>query len=206
LKGKEVIQMANTNQSGTTAASPGVKEAAPKGLRLETSLFLKGVSSAIPDGTSLLVAGQGMTKDALKTQLQAGLDLYEAVEARKRDLKTARQTLAQGLPAERKQVKDLKDALVAFFGRGSPVLAQFGIKEPGSRRPLTAQQLAMRAAKAMLTREARHTMGSRQKQSLHVQGTPTLVLGPDGATVTPAGTPVPTSSTVGTGGTKGAAQ
>jgi hypothetical protein len=198
--------MANTNQSGTPAASPGAKAAAPKGLDLDLSLFLKGVSSAIPDGTSLTVAGQSWTKDALKTWLQAGLDLHEAVEAKKRELKTARQTLAQGLPAERKLLKDLKDALVAFFGRGNPVLGQFGIKAPASRRPLTAQQLAMRAAKAKLTRVARHTLGSRQKQSLHVQGTPTLVIGPEGVTLTPAETPAPPSNTGGASGTKSGAQ
>jgi hypothetical protein len=198
--------MANTNQNGPTAASPGAKEAAPKGLAMEMSLFFKGVSSAIPDGSSLTVAGQSWTKDALKARLQVGVDLHDAVEAKKRELKTVRQTLAQGLPAERTLLKDLRDALVAFFGRGSPVLAQFGIKVPGSRRPLTAQQLAMRAAKAKLTRVARHTLGSRQKQSVHVQGTPTLVLGPEGVTLTPAEPPAPPSNTGGASGTKGAAQ
>jgi hypothetical protein len=197
--------MSGSNQTGGNAASPGAKQVSPKGFKMELTLYLKGLASAIPDGSSLLVAGQSWTKDALTTRLQAGLGLYDGVEIKKRDLKAARQTLAQGLPPERKLLKDVRDALVAFLGRGNPMLEQFGIRFHGGSRALTAQQLAMRAAKAKLTRAVRHTLGPKQRLALHVEGTPTLTLGPKGATVTPAGAPAPSSSTDGASGSKGAA-
>jgi hypothetical protein len=160
-------------------AGPGVKAATPKGLEAELSLLIKGVSTSVPDGSSLTVAGQSWTKQALVAELQQGLDLYQKVKDQVQALKETRQARSTGLPAIRKLAKGLRHALIGNFGQGSPMLEQFGIKTV-VRNPLTAEQLSLRAARARATRAARHTLGPRQKQAIRgvVTTTPTVASGP----------------------------
>ena len=159
--------------------NPGVKAATPKGLEAEVSLLIKGVSTSVPDGSSLTVAGQSWTKAALMAELQTGLDLYQKVKDQVQALKEDRQARSTGLPAIRKLAKALRHALIGTFGQGSPMLEQFGIKAV-VRNPLTAEQLSLRAARARATRVARHTLGTRQKQAIRgvVTTTPTVASGP----------------------------
>jgi len=160
-------------------ANPGVKAATPKGLEAELALLLKGVSSAVPDGATLMVASQNWTKAALMAELQDGLDLYQKVKDQVQALKEGRQARGNGLPAKRKLAKALRHAMIGTFGQGSPMLEQFGIKA-APRVPLTAEQLALRAARARATRVARLTLGPRQKQTIRgvVTATPRVASGP----------------------------
>lgn len=61
----------------------------------------------------------------------------------------------------------------AFLGESSGELLKFGFKPKGKRPPLTLEQKAAKAEKARRTREARHTMGPRQKAAIH--GSPDLL-------------------------------
>jgi hypothetical protein len=160
-------------------ANPGVKAATPKGLEAELTLLLKGVSTSVPDGSSLTVASQSWTKAALMAELQSGLDLYQTVKNEVQALKEGRQARSIGLPAKRKLARALKHAMIGTFGQGSPMLEQFGIKA-AVRNPLTAEQLSLRAARARATRAARHTLGPRQKQAIRgvVTTTPSVASGP----------------------------
>jgi hypothetical protein len=160
-------------------AGSGVKAATPKGLEAELSLLIKGVSASIPDGSSLMVAGQSWTKAALAAELQKGLDQYQNVKDQVQALKENRQARSTALPATRKLAKALRHALIGNFGQGSPMLEQFGIKT-AVRNPLTAEQLSLRAARARATRAARHTLGPRQKQAIRgvVATTPSVTSAP----------------------------
>src|SRR5450432_2469765 len=141
------------SQSGS-----GVKAATPKVLEAEIALLIKGVSASIPDGSSLTVATQSWTKEALVAELQKGLDLYQKVKDQVQALKQDRQTRSNGLQAIRKLAKDLRHALIGVFGHGSPMLEQFGIKV-AVPVPLTAEQQSLRVARLRATRAARHTLG-----------------------------------------------
>jgi hypothetical protein len=174
-------------------ASVGAKQSAPKGLELELTLMLKGLDSAIPDGASLVVAGTSTTKADIKTELQKGLGLFQMVRDEVRALRVARQTGSQGLVAARHYAKDLRATLEGFFGPRSPQLLQFGIKQRGVRRSLSAAELALAAAKAKATRALRHTMGARQKQSVRATGA-TLTLGGEAVNSSPV-TPASPAST-----------
>jgi hypothetical protein len=200
---KEVKNMnvVNANVGGRTSA--GVKESAPKGLELELTQMSKGIDSAIPDGSSLVVAGTSTAKADLKAELQKGLALYQVVRDEVRALQVGRQARSQGLPAVRQYTKNLRAALQGFFGPGNPLLLQFGIKQHGPKRTPTAAQLALRAAKARATRAMRHTMGARQKQSVRAAGA-TLTLGGEASTSSPAA-PASTGSSGGSSNTHGAA-
>jgi hypothetical protein len=194
-KRKEVNDMNEVNVN-VGSASVGAKEVAPKGLELELTLMLKGLDSAVPDGTSLVVAGNSTTKADIKTELQKGLGLFQMVRDEARSLQVARQTRSQGLVAVRHYAKDLRAALQGFFGPRNPQLQQFGIKQRGGTRALSSAQFALKAAKAKATRALRHTMGARQKQSIRATGA-TLTLGGEAVSSSPA---VPASP--GSSGTK----
>ncbi len=75
--------------------------------------------------------------------------------------------------------------LVTFIG-ATQTLADFGLAPPKARTPLTAQQLAARAAKAKATRTARGTTSKKQK--LAVKGDVT------GVVVTPVTAPTAATS------------
>jgi hypothetical protein len=184
-------------------ASTGAKQAAPKGLELELTLMLKGCDSAIPDGTSLVVAGSSTTKADIKAELQKGLGLFQVVRDEVRALKAGRQVRLQGMPAVRLYAENLKAALLGYFGPNNPQLGQFGIKQHGGSRTLTAAQLALRAAKAKATRAMRHTMGARQKQAVRAAGA-TLTLGGEAGSSSPAA-PASPGSSGGSSSTHGAA-
>jgi hypothetical protein len=104
----------------------------------------------------------------------------------------ARMQLKNASAANHRLYTQLKDAVIAFLGRGSPMLAQFGIKARGSRRALTAEQKVLRAARARATRAARHTMGSKQRAAVKSDGKLSLSVQTVGASNP---TPAPVAST-----------
>ena len=80
-------------------------------------------------------------------------------------------------------VSRTKQALKLMFADQITTLAEFGLKPPKPRTPLTTEQKAAAKAKAKATREARHTAGPKQKAKL------------TGATVAPAPSPSPEPAT-----------
>ena len=117
-------------------------------------------------------------------------------------LKTARQLRQLSAPKVRQGFLAMRDAIIAFYGRRSPVLQQFGIAPPKARQPLTTEQKAAKAAKAELTREKRHTMSRKQKQAIQTVGTPTITIGPEGKSVTAPGAPTATGNATNGGNAK----
>jgi hypothetical protein len=178
-------------------------QSATKGLELELTLMLKGLDSAIPDGASLVVAGTSTAKADIKTELQKWLGLFQMVRDETRALRVAHQTRSQGMVGAHAYAKNLKATIEGFFGPRNPELLQFGIKQRGARRPATAAENALRAAKAKATRALRHTMGARQKQSVRATGA-TLTLG-GGAVSSPPATPASPASPGASSSTNGPA-
>ena len=154
-------------------------------LELKIESALTGVLRVLPAGSGLSFDGVTLTQAQIAQKLQgfqpafhqvrsAKADYAAAVTARKADALDARQFLAQ-----------LRGVLVAFFGVGSPLLAQFGM--PAKKKTArTAQQKVLSAAKAKLTRKKRGTLGSKQKLAVKTLGTPHVSLGANGPTVTPS--------------------
>jgi hypothetical protein len=190
------MKMGNVSQSVKDHASAGVQQATPKGLEAELTLLLKGLDAVIPDGTSVTMAGKNLTKDALKAELQQGLDLFQAVHRQVGATKSSRLALSQALPQVRQEVRAFRDALVGLLGRGNPLLEQLGIRVHAGAIAMTAEQKALRVQKLRATRAARHTMGKRQRKS--VVGTLPA------ASTAPVAT-VPSSGNAGVSGSHGAA-
>jgi hypothetical protein len=167
-----------------------------KGFRDRLQQMLQGIETVVPDGSSLSTDSGLQTKAAIVAELTQVISVYKAVEAQQLAIVTARRQLKDASPADHRLYTQLKDAVIAFFGRGSPLLAQFGIKARSSVRPLTPEQKVLRAAKARATRAARHTMGARQKAAVKSDGKLTLSVQTEGASnpkpVPVAGPTVPT--------------
>jgi hypothetical protein len=87
--------------------------------------------------------------------------------------------------------------VLAAFANATQTLADFGLTPPKVRTPLTAQQLAVKAAKAKATRAARGTTSKKKKLAIkgNVTGViETPVTAPTAATPAAPGSPVPPAS------------
>jgi hypothetical protein len=165
-------------QSGATIV--GTK----KGLQAHLQQLLQGVEAVIPDGSSLPVGSGNESKADMVAELTQVLSVYMNAEARQiaainartqvKDARVADHALYTKLKdarvADHALYTKLKDAVIAYFGKGNPLLTQFGIKPRGKARVLTPEQKMLRTAKLRATRAARHTMGSRQKAAVKSDG------------------------------------
>ena len=137
-----------------------------------------GVEKILAQGSTLVVERSPQTPAQLADRLKGYLQLFADL----RDVKAqALQKVAafhQSMPEAHQYYMDLKTSLVAFFGRGSPELSQFGISV-APRRALTGEQKAIAHAKALNTRKVRHTLGRKQKLAQD-PAPKVLVLGSDG--------------------------
>ncbi len=87
----------------------------------------------------------------------------------RQSLKQALLALSAALPDARSLIAAIRVALVALFGKGNPVLENFGINAK-PRPKLTTEQLAARKAKSAATRALRGTQGTRKKASVKFLG------------------------------------
>jgi hypothetical protein len=119
--------------------------------------------------TPLVLAGTSYQPAALQAFLQTDVDANDAATTAKaswlqaaKDAKSTDQATDPVLTAIHSQVE-------AQYG-GAPnaetVRADFGYARK-TRQPLTAEQKAAAAAKRKATREARHTMGPKEKSKIH---------------------------------------
>jgi hypothetical protein len=179
--------MANNNGSSSTGSNvnPTAQKKAPKGLWLALTLLKQGVDSQIPGTAKLSVDGSTVTQAALSSELATDIAIFQSIADDQSQLKTAVAARAAAVPGLKARYASIIKAIENQFPAGSPVLAQFGIHPPKTRAKLTAQQLAVRAAKAALTRKARGTKGSKQKQAIQTIGTPTVTIAPGGTQVIP---------------------
>jgi hypothetical protein len=165
-----------------------------KGLRASLQQLLQGFEAVVPDGSSLPVGSGNEAKADVVAELTQVLSVYKNAEAQQLVAKAARTQVQNANGPDHALYTKLKDAVIAYFGKGNPLLTQFGIKPRAKARPMTPEQLVLRAAKARGTRAARHTMGSRQKAAVKFDGTLAVTVNPvdtSGPKVVPVVNPKP---------------
>jgi hypothetical protein len=157
--------------------------------------LIAGTKQHFASVASVAFAGATFTPVQIEASLQTLVDLRSAVDA-------ARATTTAKVAAERAQapsVRTFMSAYVTFvkatFGAQPDVLADFGLKPRKVTTPLTVAQKAEAKAKSQATREARHTMGPKQKKD--VKGTVTTIVSstPSTATAPVATSPAPAPAT-----------
>jgi hypothetical protein len=133
---------------------------------------------------TLAFDGATYTAAALVQLLQKLVDAIAAADAARarwkdalKELKDARATIVPVLGA-------FHSFVVNRFGNAPSTLEDFGIAPRKVRTPLTAEQKAAAVAKRKATREARHTVGPKQRAKIHA---------PAATTPTPPAPPAPGS-------------
>jgi len=163
-----------TNQSGN---SPGR-------LLQKVQSALDGVQQVLPAGTALMINKQSVTQAQLVTQLSGYLPNLKAVADAKAAYAQTVITRRADEQVVREFLAQLRLALVAYLGVGSPDLAKFGMSAK-KRAPQDGQTSVLAAAKRTLTRQKRGTLGKTEKASIKALGTPQVSLGASGVQIAP---------------------
>ena len=122
---------------------------------------------------SVTLNGKAYTPAAIKAILQAEIDSAKAVELGRATYANQVANARSATASARALRKVLKAYVLSNFGVGAiDVLGAFGISvpKPKGKAPIAAKAEGLKKAKA--TREARHTMGKKQK--LAVKALPEL--------------------------------
>jgi hypothetical protein len=164
-------QVAVTTAAQIGGVAVGVRASTVGGLQTKLSAMAQGWSEVIPADVTLPTAGgTGYSESAVVSQLNGWLALFPPVVEAKVNYATAVAQLHQAEPAMRVQLSALELALKAYFGKGNPMLARFGIKPakmPAKPSPATAAAAVQRR---LNTRSLRNTMGPKQKAKVKFQG------------------------------------
>jgi len=151
-----------------------------------TLTFLQALSTGLqlhlPNGT-FTIGSAPYTTASLITLLKSLIDAITAVNSAEATAKDAVAKLNALKVSAVPVLLALRRILVAMYSGTTQTLTDFGITPPKAHAPLTAAQLAARAAKAKATRAARGTTSKKQKAA--VKGNVT------GVVVTPVTTPSP---------------
>ncbi len=139
-----------------------------------------GVQKDFPATSSVKLGGKSWTKQNLIQVFTAATAAFDAVENAKAQLKAAIEAQRAESAVGSGLYKQLRQWAENEWGKGSPVLADFGFKQ-AKPKVKSSETKALAAAKARQTRVVHGTHGTRQKKLLTASGSPGLVLvGPDG--------------------------
>ena len=127
--------------------------------------LIAGVSKHLTTTTPVVLLGSSSTPTEITTKLQSIVSLRADVDAAKAATKAKLAVEAADMPSLRIFMNAFVTYVKAAYGASPDVLADFGI-HPKPRAPLTIQAKAAAAAKRASTREARHTMGTKQKAAV----------------------------------------
>jgi len=101
---------------------------------------LAGVEKNLPAASSLVLAGASMTQPEIVKRLQDALQFFQDVRDAKSTQKQKLGTLHEQLAPEHKFYTALERSLQGYFGKGSPVLLDFGFAL-GVRKPRSGTAL-----------------------------------------------------------------
>lgn len=126
-----------------------------------------GLLTALPAGTlSLTVGARTWTVQDLAAKV-AEFENYFAAADDAHAAWRASIVARDGIAADaRAFLTELKPAIVALFGTRSVELEKFGIKPKKERRRSSVEEKAAAVERRRATREARHTLGRRQKADI----------------------------------------
>jgi hypothetical protein len=145
--------------------------------------------------SSLVIGGQSYTTAAVIGLLQGRIATGNAATNSHTVWQAAVQADRDQLAKTKPFVAGLRKALEAAYAGAIEQLADFGLKAPKPRTPLTPEQKAAAVKKAEATRAARHTMGPKQKAA--IKGT-VPATAPETQPAAPAPTPPATPAATAT--------
>ena len=156
--------------------------------------LIAGAKKRFPNANEVLAfGGTTSTVAQVLAALQAIIDLRAAAEQAKAAA-TAKVAAEQSqLPPAVAVMRGFTSFVRSRFGSDPEALGDFDLSPRKAPTPKTAEEKAVSVAKAQATREARHTMGPKAKQSVKGSITAELVVTP--TTTEPANPPKPQATT-----------
>lgn len=143
------------------------KNIAVKGLELQVDMMIQGIAALVPARSTVLIDGTSMTQpellraaQALQTSFKERRDLRSAFTQKQIEIDETT------TPSAKKMVAACKIMAATLLGASNPSLATFGFKPKRKPTPLTSEQKSQKAKRSRATREARHTLGPRQKLAI----------------------------------------
>ncbi len=147
--------------------------------------LIKGATGSLAATSSLTVLGTAMLVSAILTKLQG----YAALGSNVAQTYAAWRKAVADQKAAMPELRQFTSAFIAVLkqqlGPGNPVLQNFGIAPPKTRKQLSAEEKATSAALAKRTKKVRGPTGKVQRAQVTVEGKPGLQF------VDPSGTPQP---------------
>jgi hypothetical protein len=141
------------------------KTTPPTGNELTLTTALTAVPANIPAKSTVVIGGASYTQAQIVALVTTLLAPFLAARAAKVAFTAAVQARQQNNQTVQTFVANFKAAIIALFGRGSPVLAQFGFT-PYKPRTTTAGQTVVKTARAKATRAKLGTKGPQQKAQI----------------------------------------
>jgi hypothetical protein len=154
--------------------------------------IIVGVEKDLQNVSQIPLDGDIYTPQSLVAFIQSRIDASNKVMTAKATWIDATKTYGSLNTKGTAVVRALRSFVVGMYGEHSPKLADFGFT-PSKRATQTAEEKAAAAAKRKATREARGTMGKRQKSKIH--GTVTPAQPAAAGSGTPANASTPSSPT-----------
>jgi hypothetical protein len=147
-----------------------------------------GVQKHYPPTSTLVLNGVPLTPADVTKALQASVDAADATAAATASFHKAAALEQAANTTGDATYRSLKQYVMNQFKASPDVLADFGFTLP-SRRVPSADTVAGAVEKRAATREARHTMGKRQKAG--IKGTVATAPAAPAGSATPPATPAP---------------
>jgi hypothetical protein len=192
---------------------PTINNNQPKGAQLKLTTAQTAVPANIPAKSTVVIGGVSYTQAQLVAFITTLLAPILAAQAAKQSFAAAVLARKQNQPTVQTFLAELRAAVIALFGRGSPVLAQFGFT-PHRATTSTAGKTVVKAAKSLASRAKLGTKGPKQKAQILAQpppafsvdseGTVTLVPQSDASTTAPGSSASTTAASTSSTGASGA--
>jgi hypothetical protein len=158
------------------------KVSPPKGNELLLTTALTAVPANIPANTVIVIGGVSYTQAQLVAYLTTLLAPYLAARAAQLAFTNAVTARNNGKPTVQTFGAEFKAAIVALFGRSSPILAQFGFT-PHKAKARTAGESVVTAAKGLASKKKLGTKTPKQKAQLLAPEPPAFSVGSDGKVI-----------------------
>jgi hypothetical protein len=147
----------------------------------------RGIAEVLTVGKTMSFRGGNPDATVLGPLAASFVQLYTNVDGQKALYEQALAARRSQVAAVKQFVKDFQAGALTTYGEDSPEYKAFGFTPKKASAPLTPEQKQLKVERLRATREARHTMGSKQKKD--VKG----VVNPPAGTA-PTVTPPPAAS------------
>jgi hypothetical protein len=128
--------------------------------------LLSGIKEHLGKGGSLVIDGEKLSAAEIINLLQGRIDAAVHVTATRAAWQLAVKQNRAKEDETKQSVSTIRQTILLMYASKNDVLADFGLSPRRARRALTAAEKVDVTDKARATRQARHTMGKRQKETV----------------------------------------